>query len=228
VVSPRSRDRARHAHSFAGPRPADQARPALRASFATQVIQHRFLLDAFGGDGQAQAVAQTDDRAHHRLRIGLLMQVAHEGLVDLDLGEGVAQQIAERAVAGAEIVHRYAHAQRADRCDHAGNLRPSFHQGRLISPSRRVHARRRQRLHHDAQQVGRTELMGETLTASLTCAGHIASRQALCSTNWPTTSIRPISSARPMNVGHHHAAHGWCQRTSAQHSTSPVARSISG
>src|SRR6478672_1910290 len=52
-----------------------------------QAAQFGFGLDAFGGDGDAETLAEADDRADDRLGVGVGAEIAHEGLVDLDLVE---------------------------------------------------------------------------------------------------------------------------------------------
>ena len=67
--------------------------------------------DAFGEDRQVEAAAH-DDGGRGDGRIDRVVDdVAHEGLVDLDLVEGKARQVGERRVAGAEIVERQLDAE---------------------------------------------------------------------------------------------------------------------
>ena len=69
-------------------------------------------LDALGGGVHAQAFGQRDDGADDRaVAVGGRRGAAHEALVDLDLVERRLLQIAERAVAGAEIVERQPDAE---------------------------------------------------------------------------------------------------------------------
>ena len=61
----------------------------------------------------AEAVAEADDGLDDRPRLGAAVHVGNEGAIDLDLVEREAAQVAERAIAGAEIVHGDAHAELA-------------------------------------------------------------------------------------------------------------------
>jgi hypothetical protein len=97
------------------PRAAEQKALALVAAFGAQAAQFGFGLDAFGGDGDAETLAEADDRADDRLGVGVGAEIAHEGLVDLDLVEREAAQIAQARIAGAEIIHRDPHPERAQR-----------------------------------------------------------------------------------------------------------------
>jgi len=99
-----------------GPGAAEQEALAFVAALAAQAAQFGLGLDAFGGDRHAEAAAERDDRADDRLRIVIGIEVAHERLVDLDLVERERAQIAQRRVAGAEIVHRDAHASARSAC----------------------------------------------------------------------------------------------------------------
>ena len=55
----------------------------------------RLGFDAFGDDGQAEALGQRDDRVRDRRVIGAARQVAHERAVNLDLVERQAREISE-------------------------------------------------------------------------------------------------------------------------------------
>ena len=75
--------------------------------------------DAFGGSIHAQRLGETDDRGDdRRIAVALLGDAADEALVDLDLVERSVLQIAERGIAGAEIVQRQAHAQQLQLIEH--------------------------------------------------------------------------------------------------------------
>ena len=73
-------------------------------------------LDAFGGDAQAERVGQTDDRRDDRGVAGIGAEAAHERTVDLHGVDREPLQVAERGVAGAEVVDRELHAERAHAC----------------------------------------------------------------------------------------------------------------
>src|SRR5690606_248785 len=84
----------------------------LRAAFAPEEGQVLGPLHAFGGDGHAEAFAEAEDGADDRLAVATFAEALHEGLVDLDLGEGEAAQVAQRRITRAEVVHRDADAER--------------------------------------------------------------------------------------------------------------------
>ena len=64
---------------------AEQEALAFVAAFRPEAAQLGLGLDAFGGDGDAKALAEADDGADDRLRFAIGAEIAHEGLVDLDL-----------------------------------------------------------------------------------------------------------------------------------------------
>jgi hypothetical protein len=66
---------------------------------------------ALGDHRQPQAAPQGDDGAHDGGVVGVGQHVAHKGLVDLELIQRQALEVAQAGVAGAEIVEREAHAQ---------------------------------------------------------------------------------------------------------------------
>ena len=92
---------------------AEEVSLPLRAALMPQMVEFLPRLDALGGRRHVQTAAQTNDRAHdgHGILVGT--EIADEGPVNLDLVEGKTAQIAERGVAGAEVVHRDARAQHA-------------------------------------------------------------------------------------------------------------------
>src|SRR5580693_1422711 len=109
----RRRDELRSALGFqqsddlgVGPRPAEQKALPLVAALGAQAAQLGFGLDAFGGNGDAEADAEADDRAHDRLCVPIGGKAAHERLIDLDLVEREASELTQAGIAGAEIVHR--------------------------------------------------------------------------------------------------------------------------
>jgi len=69
--------------------------------------------DALGGGPHPEAARQPDDGADDRDRLRIDADIIDEGFVDLDLVERESLQIGERGVAGAEIVEREGHAERA-------------------------------------------------------------------------------------------------------------------
>src|SRR5205814_1889620 len=95
-----------------GARAAEQKTLALVAAFGAQATQLGLGLDTLSGDGYAEPLAEADDGTDDRLRIAVGVDLPHERTVDLDLVEWEAAQIAQARIAGAEIVHRDAHAER--------------------------------------------------------------------------------------------------------------------
>ena len=89
---------------------AEQVALALVALFGDQELRLRFGLDAFGDDAQAEGVAERDGRAAHGARFVIVADFFDERAVDHDAVERAAAQLAERHVAGAEIVDEHAHA----------------------------------------------------------------------------------------------------------------------
>ena len=78
-----------------------------------QLHQLRGFLDPFGGGLDAERVGELGDRADDRARALAGEQVLDEAAVDLELVEREALQIAQRRIAGAEIVERDADAERS-------------------------------------------------------------------------------------------------------------------
>ena len=76
------------------------------AAFGGEARELGLGLHAFGGSRYPQAAAQSDHGPNDRNAVFLPRQVADEGLIDLDLVERETAQIAERRIAGAEIIHR--------------------------------------------------------------------------------------------------------------------------
>ena len=60
--------------------------------------------DAFGDNGQAQAVSQADDGGQQGGVVGLGAQLGNEVRADLDDIDGEAVEVGQRAEAGAEVV----------------------------------------------------------------------------------------------------------------------------
>ena len=61
-----------------------------------------------------------DDRPHHRLVVRVAADVAHERAVDLDPLHRQPLEVAQRAVAGAEVVQRQADAARGQAAQGVG------------------------------------------------------------------------------------------------------------
>ena len=70
-----------------------------------------FVLHPFGDGLEPERAAEIDQRAHERAVVFRARQVLHERAVDLDDVDAEPAQVAERRVAGAEIVDRDAAAQ---------------------------------------------------------------------------------------------------------------------
>ncbi|MCY1183947.1 hypothetical protein D9M73_246030 [compost metagenome] len=68
-------------------------------------------LQALGNHLAPKGPGQTDHRPGQRQIVMVMEDVAHEGLVDLDGAGRQALEVAQRRVAGAEIVQRETHAQ---------------------------------------------------------------------------------------------------------------------
>lgn len=63
------------------------------ARFVRQKGQLRGCFDAFGDDGQIEAVAEADDGANDRCRLRIALEIGNKGLVDLELVERKRLQI---------------------------------------------------------------------------------------------------------------------------------------
>ncbi len=97
-------------------------------------------------------------------------EIAHEALIDLDLVQREAAQIVERRIAGAEVVHRDAQAEPAQRVKRGDRVRVVAEQDRLgdleLEPLRRQ-AGRRQRGRHMLQELAALELRGRHVDRKL-------------------------------------------------------------
>jgi len=85
-----------------------------------QIRQLRLGFDAFRHHGQAEAAGQRNDGAHDGGIVVVARDVMDERAVDFQAVNGKSLQVAERRVAGAEIVHRDADAQGLQSGQHAG------------------------------------------------------------------------------------------------------------
>ena len=91
----------------------------------------------------------------------ILAEPAHEGAVDLDLVEGKSLQVAQRAVARSEVVHRDPHTEipQGMQRRHVGLARGEKHRfGHLQFEAVRSEPGQRERLAHRGDQTGITEL----------------------------------------------------------------------
>lgn len=92
-------------------RPAEQESLQFVALLVAQDMHLPFGLHPLGGDPQVQGVAEIDDGLHDRTVAPGLLHAGDEALVDLDAVEGIGAQVAERGIAGTEVVHVEADAQ---------------------------------------------------------------------------------------------------------------------
>jgi hypothetical protein len=79
----------------------------------SQQPQLLFLLDPFGHHAQPELLRHRGHGAHDARHVAVAFDAAHEGPVDLERVQGKLPQIGQRRVAGAEVVHAHAHADRA-------------------------------------------------------------------------------------------------------------------
>src|SRR5439155_17500250 len=89
---------------FGGDWPAEEVALHLVAAPLGQVGQLVGGLDAFGGDLEAEAVAEGDDGGDDRVRAA--GKLGDERPVDLEGVDRQAVQVAEAAVTGSEVVDR--------------------------------------------------------------------------------------------------------------------------
>ena len=95
-------------------RTADQEALDFVAGFLGEEGKLLLGFHAFGHHRQIEAARKPDHRADDGRGLRALFQVADERPVDLDLVERKRLQIGQRRIAGAEIVHRDAHAKRLE------------------------------------------------------------------------------------------------------------------
>src|SRR6476619_3503623 len=86
--------------------PAEAIALALAAARQPKHVRLLLGLDALGDQAERQAVAHADDCTDDRHGLHIERQAADEGLVDLDLVDWEAADIAERGIARTEIVER--------------------------------------------------------------------------------------------------------------------------
>lgn len=92
---------------------AEQEALGLGEAVDFEIFHFFRRFDALACGRHAEARAESRDRANDCLGILVGIEIAHKRLVELDLVEREAAQIAERGISGAEIVHRYLDAERA-------------------------------------------------------------------------------------------------------------------
>ncbi len=125
-------------------------------------------LHPFGHQLQPQAVAHGDDGLHQAVAAGAVLDVHDEGAVDLERVERELGQVAERGIAGAEVVQRHAHAQRPQPRQHGA------HVGAVVDqhPFRQLQFQHRagqavaaQRRFHQGREAGIGQLPGRHVDA---------------------------------------------------------------
>ena len=78
----------------------------MLAAGGQQKLLLAFGLDAFGDDLDAELVREPDGGAHDRRAARIGIDAEHQFLRDLHAADRIIRQIAERRIAGAEIVDR--------------------------------------------------------------------------------------------------------------------------
>ncbi|MCY1409390.1 hypothetical protein D9M71_247390 [compost metagenome] len=93
------------------------------AEVAVQGLEYRqvtFGLDALGDGLDAQVAGQAEDGLHYLQAFRALVELGHEGAVDLQHIQVEAVQVAEGGIAGTEVVDADAHAQVVELLEHRG------------------------------------------------------------------------------------------------------------
>ena len=190
-----------------------------------QFVGFALRLKPFGHDMHTQFVGQGDDGPQDDQSRGRSV-LPHKGPVDLQRVEGIALQIGERGMAGAEIVQCQAGAQFADPPEH---LRGKFR----IAHDKGFGDLKLQRFRCDARtRQDRFDIVNQVVTKKLG-AGDVdrnkrqmrlvnlvlPQRQvaaARSSAKTPSCTIKPLSSAAGMNSVGEMVPRFWCsQRNSA-------------
>ena len=136
---------------------------------ALQAVQHLVGLHAFGDHLHAQVVAEVDDGPHDHFVLLVEQHVGHEAAVDLQLAHRQVAQVAERRVAGAEVVDRQPDAVLVEPVDGgagAGCVDEQRRLGDLQRQQRRVDVVAVEVAHHPfgqqlVEQVVRGEVDGQ-------------------------------------------------------------------
>src|SRR5690606_21503772 len=98
-------------HRLGAERPLVDVALHMAAAVQADEVELVERLDAFRGGVHAERLREAGDRGDDRaVATASLGRAADEALVDLDLVERRLLQIAERRIAGAEVVEREAHA----------------------------------------------------------------------------------------------------------------------
>ena len=127
-------------------------------------------LDAFGDDLHVETRGEAEDGTHDGQRMPVARQVAYERAVDLDLVEREGAQIAERGIAGSEVVHGDARTQRAQGVQLLDHLIGAVEQhvfSYLEIEALRIETGSLQRLLHRLQDIADAELHGRQIDREL-------------------------------------------------------------
>src|SRR4249919_2812721 len=100
---------------FGGQRPGEQVTLSVLTAELQQQTTLAFVLDAFGGQQQAEFRGETDDGADDRPVPGIALQVTDEYLVDLQRIKGRCGERFQRRISGAEVVDGQSDAQGLER-----------------------------------------------------------------------------------------------------------------
>ena len=181
-------------------------------------------LHAFRRDGQAQRVPQRDDRGRDRRVVGIGGDVPDEGAIDLQRVQREVLEIAERRVAGAEVVDRKVQPHGAQGVQGVGALLLVVHQHRLgelqPQPARiqpRLPEHPSYALGHPPGELaaGQVHDHADGRDAGVAATPGSGCRRGAC-THSPMGTISPFSSARGMNSEGSRSPRSGCrQRTSA-------------
>ena len=88
---------------------------------AAQLLQESELargLDALSDRAEMQVVCQANQGGDDARRVLVLLDARDEGTVDLDAIDGQLMQVAQRGIAGAEVIEGHANSQRTQLAEH--------------------------------------------------------------------------------------------------------------
>ena len=163
-------------------RPPVQKSLDFVAAVPAQQVGLLIALNTLCIGGGAERVAQSDHRAHDRGGVRIGAKILYERPIDLDLVEAEFLQIAKAGIAGPEVVHRKAHADRAQFPKIASvssvslSKTPSVISNSSLLGSRPVSA---SAARTEPRKPDRRNCTGEMFTATVIDAGQpAASRQA--------------------------------------------------
>ena len=112
-----------------GRRPVHRVALRVVASPLAQQGERRIVLHTLGDALEVERPGEPQDRAHDLLVVGVVGELLHECLIDLERGYGELLEVGERGVAGAEIVDRHAIAAVAQAGDKRGAVLEVVHHG---------------------------------------------------------------------------------------------------